>query len=281
MGPSGKEMALFISNNFPQERQRQIQTIPLAYDRDSRIVSFQDPQDEALFTKDKSVLVIDGSVHSGHSLLTVVKKIKSFNVKSVISYSLIIKRGSTFVPNFFGIIIPDHDRVLFLLDSFPNNRIMAHGLVRKLSEEDVNNPIQSLNTGVPSIDNTTWINLWYETVAKGNHVYVNEGDHGIDAFISFLIKENGWMFIDAVARDISVKGKKIGSHLLRWAENWARSKACKGVELWALNEKINYYRGFDFVISSNETLNLGKEKYTRMYRSLLYHLEDCSGCRTD
>ena len=67
-----------------------------------------------------------------------------------------LKRGSCFIPNIFGLLIHEHDRAYFLLDKIPNHRIMPFGAFRKLAQEDVKRPEGEVKTGLSSIDKMTW-----------------------------------------------------------------------------------------------------------------------------
>ncbi len=83
--------------------------------------------------KNRNVIVIDSSVHSGRSMLTVVNAIvDKYSPASISSYALFLKRSSIFIPNFYGIRINETDRALFLLDQIPNHRFISNDTVRKI-----------------------------------------------------------------------------------------------------------------------------------------------------
>ena len=159
----------------------------------------------------------------------------------------------------------------FLLDKIPNHRVMPFGALRKLDQADVNRSQQGVHSGLPSIDKVTWSDLWYETTTRKNNVFVYEGGGEILGYVSFLIK-NSNLFLDAIAIDKKVQGKGLGGCLMRWAESCARTANCTTIQLWAKNDRIEFYvKKADFKETS-EKLDLGSEKYTLMERKLLYNL---------
>ena len=125
LGHSGEELAVVISKALPKDGESKIRIIPMNYDRASKAVVFQDEQDKAVFADGKPVLILDSSVHTGNTMLAVFQTLKSLGAKNICSYSLVVKRNSAYIPNFFGVVIQPHDRAYFLLDKIPNNRLQV------------------------------------------------------------------------------------------------------------------------------------------------------------
>jgi len=276
LGHSGEEIALLLGEALPHEIHSRLQIIPISYDRDKRVISFQNPLDERVFTKNTPVLVIDSSVHSGTTMLAAVNRLRDLSVKHICSYSLVLKRGSCFIPNMFGLLIHEHDRAYFLLDKIPNHRIMPFGALRKLAQADITRRQKRVKTGLGSIDKMTWSDLWYEVETSGKSVFVYEESGRILGFISFLIK-NGRLFIDAIAVDKSQERKGIGGNLMRWAETFARLSCCSTIELWAIENRVKFYQEKAAFTLKSERLDLGSEKYALMERALLYNMDPNNG----
>ena len=95
---------------------------------------FSDESVEAQL-RNRDVILIDSSVHSGHSMQSVADAIIRRNPASISSYTLFLKRSSSFIPNHFGIIIDDVDRALFLLNKLSNNRFIPQHIIRKLDRQ--------------------------------------------------------------------------------------------------------------------------------------------------
>jgi N-acetylglutamate synthase-like GNAT family acetyltransferase len=226
-------------------------------------------------------LVIDGAVHSGGSFLASVNFLHSRGVKSIISYSLIVKRTSNFIPTYFGLLIGEHDRAYFQLDEIPNNRLSMSvvpappfGHMRAISADDAKGPPRYLKTGTPSIDGMSFADLWYDVRAHGKKVYFYEVDGKIAGLVSFKIQQTGVMLLDTIARDLQFKRQDVGGIMWRWAETFARSSRCPSVELWAIENRVAWYQTLGFEEVPGEFLDLGpSEKYKKMRRRLLYNVK--------
>lgn len=278
IGYSGVALANTILQSVSEKLRKQIQIVVVSYDKSKNEVFFMDAQDASLQLVG-SVLIIDSAVHSGSSMLAVTNKMYELGAQSVVSYSLVIKRGTSFVPNYFGLVIGDHDRALFLLNKYPNNRLCRKppfGTLRALSEQDVHKP-QSVNSGVTSIDNVTWGDLLYDKVTKGASVYLFENAQSIMGYISFRVVRQNTLFVDAIVVDKSLHGVGLGGMLMRWAETSARSLNCCGIELYAIEERKGTYEKLGFSDMGHKVLDLGNEKYWLMNRKLLYNLDISNG----
>lgn len=278
IGESGEEIAAEILILLPEPQKKAVKFIRLGYERSDNQITYLDGYDECELDKNGTVLVVDSSVHSGTTMAAVVKSLHDLGVSHILSFALVLKRGVCFIPNFLGLLIDDHDRALFKLEKYANNRLCKKkpfGTLRKLNQTDVHLTPDHIDSGVLSIDKMTWGDLWYEKNAKGTHVYVYELEGKIKSFISFKAQPSGSLFIDAIATSSELHGAGIGGVLLRWAESWARSANCKEVTLWSIDDpvRIGLYQHFGFALTG-EMLDLGGgEKYKHMRRVLLYNLD--------
>ncbi|HZM06147.1 MAG TPA: GNAT family N-acetyltransferase [Candidatus Saccharimonadales bacterium] len=272
LGYSGEELAIVVAESLPHEIRMKIQIIPINYDRDRRKILFQNPHDKKAFRSEEAVLVMDSSVHSGSTMLAAFNKLLGLSVKNICSYSLVLKRGSCFIPNLFGLLIQEYDRAYFLLDRIPNHRIIPFGALRTLVQSDTKRRQKRIRSGLSSIDKMTWADLWYETKTAGKTVFVYEESGKILAFISFLIKK-GHLFIDAIAVDKNQQGRGLGGHLMRWAETSARIACCSKIKLWAIDNRVKFYQEKAGFTLRSEQLDLGTEKYRQMERTLLYNMD--------
>jgi GNAT superfamily N-acetyltransferase len=276
VGRSGDYLARIIGEHITK-RKGDIQTLPVAYDKNTEsVVLDESPSNLAAIRQANSIFIFDSSIHSGSTMLAVVRKLKSLGAKLVLTYSLVIKQGARFVPHFFGVVVGDHDRVFFLLKSIPNNRLfkphkVPFGILRAVSEDDCAKGDGQLDTGVDSIDKITWSDLVYQQCAHGHDVYVIEVDGQIASYVSLRFNHDR-LLIDVVAADKKYKDKGLGGALLRWAETLARSRRCSALELWAISTQVDWYSRADYK-PAGQTLVLGKETYQRMTRKLLYSFD--------
>jgi hypothetical protein len=171
-----------------------------------------------------------------------VKAMFGSGIEEVISYAFVVKRTSSLIPNFFGVLIDEHDRPYFQLDQIPNNMLTEaspFGVLRRIALQDVSSTGTFLDTGVPSIDRTSIGDLWYADQTEGSIVFVYEQAGKIVAFISFRVAD-GVMYIELVATDISRRGQGIGGVLMRWAGSYARSQCCTLMRLRSHKDRASF-----------------------------------------
>jgi GNAT superfamily N-acetyltransferase/hypoxanthine-guanine phosphoribosyltransferase len=251
-----------------------IQIVEVSYNKSTGVASFKDASSKAELAG-KSVLVLDSSVHSGGSMLACIRLAESAKARQVLSYSLVIKRSARFIPHYFGVVVGDHDRTLFLLDKLPNNRLYTTkykplGLLRKICDTDVARDV-ALNTGVESLDKISWGDLFYEHKANGYDVYVVEDCPRMAGFIKLKLREGRSVSIGVLATDQDYQGKGIGGALMRFAETLGRSNQCKLIDLWAIENKVEMYKALGYEVKG-ETIDAGGgELYSYMQKELLYH----------
>lgn len=225
-----------------------------------------------------NVLVLDSSIHSGSSMLAAVRHVYRYGAVSAVSYSLTVKKSSSFLPHYFGVVVGDHDRVLFQLDGIPNNRLFTRkyrpiGCFRRINESDSDHPCACLDTGVTSIDKISLGDLYYEHRANGYDVLVVEDRDKIAGFLKIKAHPKKQLQLDVIAADNGYKGKGLGGALMRYAETMGRANCCTHIELWAIENQIDWYKKFGFE-PTNEVINAGGgEIYGLMKKRLLYHFD--------
>lgn len=275
LGLSGDKLASFFAKNCTDPEVLPSALIRAAYDRNTKSIFWRDGSAPPTCLAGIPVFVIDAAVHSGASMKCLVDALTLLGADIVFSYSLVVKRTADFIPNYFGVLIDEHDRAFFQLERFPNNRLRAQvpiGHLRSLISEDLHRIPCSLDLDLPSLARITYSDLWYDVKTKNSKVYVYEVSGKIVAFVH--IKLSGQTIgIDAIACDRSVEGKRIGSVLMRWVETFARSSRCISVELWAIEKRVSWYEGHGY-LNLNLGLDLGDgEKYIKMSKPVLYNVK--------
>lgn len=306
IGKSGHELLERlkpIANELAKSRHRvrpvcNAAIIKAFYPRNARAVSFMAVDDTCDTgpvylslsdrVKNRHVLVLDSSVHSGASMQLVVEELFKAGAGAVTAYSLTVKASSQFIPNFFSLLIEHDDRALFMLQSIPNNRIMPTGILRLLDKKDMARP--PVICGVSSLDRITWSDLYYSVcVHPEQRVYVyentpNENGSGsvIMGYLSINLPESGDIFIDSLVVDQDHKRHRVGGHLMRWAETLARHHHYPRMCLWAFHDANNpkrdavrFYRKCLFKKVPGHRLDLlennNAETYLLMQRSITPH----------
>jgi GNAT superfamily N-acetyltransferase len=112
----------------------------------------------------------------------------------------------------------------------------------------------------------------YGKRTQNQHPYLYEHAGKIAGFVSFAKKSNV-LFIDSWGTTLEFRGKGIGGAMLRWAETWARSNRCEGIELWAFEGAIPIYKKYGYEFIRGEELNLSEaHRFKLMGKRILYHI---------
>lgn len=209
-------MVAAVGEHFSESQLASAQVVLTTCNRES--VEFDEFDHETL--KTATVIVIDSAVHSGQTMLRVIEELRNLGAKEIISYSLVVKRNSSFIPNYFGVLIGDRDRAYFQLTAIPNNRLQQKrpfGVLRALEEKD--GARQMFDSGVESLDRIHLSDLLYEQETRNSKIYLYEHGSEICGLLIFE-KKTRTLFIDTIANAQSYRGVGLGGTLMRWAETW-------------------------------------------------------------
>jgi GNAT superfamily N-acetyltransferase len=232
--------------------------------------------DPAKDIRGQNVLIFDGATHSGRMMTKCVAEVLRHGAATVCTYSLVLKRGSAFVPTMWGLAVDDVDRAFFLLDQIPNHRLDAGGPenpkkkkglnvhLRLLSEAHLKQP--PVVCGLSSMDRVTWSDRYFEMKTGGQRhcTYVLEKGDQILGFMSLTHREHGCRFIDEIAVDQKHQGKNIGPMMIRFADTMARQFDCVRIQLQAIANRREFYAGFGYKLMVNSPLLLDDEEYWLM-----------------
>ena len=258
-----------------------VKVVDLVFDKSSRTIQVGEDSNSADLTAQR-VLLIDSSVHTGSSMLAAYRFAQAQGALNVTAYTLVLKKSASFLPHLFGLVVGDHDRVLFQLDKLPNNRLFAnrapYGLFRRLVADDASR-VECLDTGVASLDKISFGDLYYECAAKGYDVIIAEEGQAIAGFLKMKVDEGRRLFIDVIANDQKYRGKGLGGALMRYAETTGRASCCTHIDLWAIEDQVDFYTKLGYA-PSNEVIDAGGgELYRKMSKPLIYAFTDESGHR--
>ncbi len=270
LGESGEKIAAVIYEMLPPDFQKKISATTVYVDRKTNRVRYANSIKGVRFGT-ASVLLIDAAVHSGQSMSRVVGSLWKFRAKSILTYTLMLKRSSKFIPTYFGVLVTDRDRVYFQLDEMPNNRLAEKppfGILKEVEQSDYKKEI--IKVGSP-FDTVTIGDLLYDKNTRDYFPYIYELNGKVAGFINFG-KNKTVLFIDAWATAKQFQGKGIGGALLRWAETWGRSNKCDAIQLWAFKPAIKTYHHLGYNFIGDASMNLGDNQHYRlMGKKLLYN----------
>lgn len=243
------------------------------YNRTTRRVSLRDEIDIPEITEGTNALIIDGAVHSGTSMRAAYSEVARRGASEIVSYTFVLKKTSCFIPNYFGVLIDEHDRPYFQLQSIPNNLLREQppfASLRRISADDVTSQPRFIDTNVDSISRTSIGDLWYSDQTEGSIVYVYEHRNVIIGYISFRVSD-AVLYVELIAIDDSCRGKGLGGPLMRWAVSYARATCCTSMRLRAHSERIGFYERLGFQQTGESITISGRERYLTMERKIIYH----------
>lgn len=254
-----------------------VRLLPIEVNEGGDAVHFVGDRPEDLLPG-QAVLLFDGAVHSGRMMSRCTAEVLRHGPAELCSYSLVIKRGSAFIPTLWGVMIDESDRAYFLLNKIPNNRMDAgkrgQPLVQlqKLSAVHLERPI--LVSGVASIDRMTWSDRHYQmqTTNSGACTYLLERGQITVGFLTLHFSDADCLWLDEIVVGEVHRNQGYCGVLLRFAETVARHSECRSIRLNALQGRIPIYEGFRYEpIPGKDLLRLGDEEYQPMRKAVLYH----------
>ena len=165
---------------------------------------------------DKTLLLIDGLVYSGGTLMMAYRAVQLHKPKAILSYSTITRFSSEFIPNFFSVLVGKHDRAWLHFggdQEFPNKRLDNLGCVRLLaSSEDTSRPLPIASTGESQFK--TWQDILSFCQGTRYKCFVYEEDNTIQGYTVFEInKEKSALLIKTLVVGQDYIGKRISGIL--------------------------------------------------------------------
>ncbi len=272
IGPSGVRLAQ-AAMRVAGDLVDQIKHVPIVYNRGDDTILFPREPHPASIIQGTRILLLDGSVHSGNTLWKAYLAVEALQPKEISTYSLIVRVGSSIIPNHFGLMIGDYDRAFFLRKTFPNNRLFTCGCVREL--EDTDQAKSKPVCGETCIDKFSWGDLLYEMRTDPHRkTYVYERQGRIMGYVNFRITPGEAIFVDVVAVDRSCQKQDIGGSLMRWTETCGRNCHCGTIHLWAIDDRKPWYSRKLGYSCYDKPHVLDGTTFHPMRKKLLYNLPD-------
>jgi GNAT superfamily N-acetyltransferase len=279
-GDAIQEELLAVIKQRRPERLEGLVSVPIGVSRASGqlSVTFPEETDLAGALGGKTVLLLDGAIHSGDTMNRCVAEIMRFKPSEVSSYSLVMKGGSSFIPTFWAVAIGETDRAFFLLETIPNHRLDAGASrnqppvhLERLSERHLEKPL--IQCGVPSMDRGTWSDRLFQMQVANNPPCTYLLVRG-DRICGYLTIHGAGkvLSVDEVAVDPALEGTGYGGILLRFADTVARQTDCYSVQLLAIEKQVPKYQRFEYTkFEGRSPIKLDTETYWPMERAVIYH----------
>ena len=238
------------------------------------------------WVRGRKCLLIDSAIHSGRLMSGCHRKLTELGAGEIVSYALVLKRGSVFVPTFWSLMIQDGDRALFYLSEIPNNRLASSSSsemqpisLHILDDQRAKCPL--VVTGVESLDRITWEDRLYDQLASTSEsltrTYVMDRAGLTIGFLTPHIERRAQcLVVDEVALAPEWQGRKLGGVMVRFACTLARHYDCSKVRLNAIEEKVALYEKLGFSrCFDRQPLKLDGCAYHAMEKLLLRESHDC------
>jgi ribosomal protein S18 acetylase RimI-like enzyme len=252
-----------------------VSVLPIQLDRATRKIAFR----RGSPSKDipgKSVLILDGAIHSGSTMARAVEKVVDYGAAEVCTYSLMLKCDSAFIPTMWGFMIDKTDRAFFLLEEIPNHRLSAHHEappplvhIQRLDAEQ--RKLGRVVCGVKSLDRVTWGDRWFDMAAgeQDKSCYLLLKKKAVLGYLTVHHTNRRFMVVDEIALHKKYHGKGYGGILIRFADTLARQSDSVAIQLHAIKEQVKFYRHYGYHQVAEEPLNLEGEEYQLMRRPVL------------
>jgi len=275
---SGDAIAQVMIGLVDKDLLSKVQVLPIGVSREGPNIgiSFLEGEPEKQIVG-KSVLLLDGAIHSGRTMSRCAEEVMKFKPQDLVSYSLVTKAGASFVPTIWGVTINETDRAFFLLDEIPNHRLDAGNPgkkqppvhVERLDQRHKDRP--AVTSGVESMDRPKWSDRLFQMQVSGACTYVLVRGETIVGYLTIHFAGDS-MFVDEVAIDTSQKKRGYGGVLMRFADTLARQGNCRTVILNAIDSEVGFYEKLEYKkVASAAPIPLDDETYWPMQRSVLYH----------
>jgi pyrimidine operon attenuation protein/uracil phosphoribosyltransferase len=258
IGTSGGEICSEMLNLASPALKQKIELVNIDLDRSKNGgISFSDPvikaqnlSEEVIKSSffNKRVLLIDGLVHSGGTIKASYDAVKKYKPSILISYSTIVRDSSTFIPNYFSVLIGKYDHAWLPFDNdkkLPNKRFAGFGCIRKInSEEDLN---QKIPTATRATRFQTWQDLDLNCRRFKYECLVYEKDNIIQAYVVFKEEEEKKeLRIISLVVDTNYMGNVIPGNLLRWIETYSNAKHLHRILIWVTRAEFEFYQDLGY-----------------------------------
>lgn len=261
-----------------------------------------DSVEELSNLQDTAILLIDGVVRTGRTLLSVHKAMiaksasSNANVRttSVWSYAIAVNPTSCIIPTWFGTFYsPAKYVVLSREDGTPNVAMLE--VTEKTAENETTAKPVSYPPVVlrapeqddcefhvaypPSMNRYTSVDRYFDHKTKSRRVFVIEVFNEPIGYVSFHVSGKtlwlDYILIDDVPRK-KLKSQNISpaAALIRFVSNYAQSMGCTKIGAWAILKRLEFYTDRGFQKIATESIKFGIGNHYEEYALIVMQLEN-------
>ncbi|WP_199026607.1 GNAT family N-acetyltransferase [Ralstonia sp. ASV6] len=241
------------------------------------------PADNGQLSRSVAFLVIDGVCRSGHTLTSVYAHLRKFSAR-VWTYAVAVNADSAFIPTWYGCLYEGGEYVMLVRDGITPNTALSHYstqgsgpgsgspalVLRPPLEGD---PEFNVGESATSIARYKSEDRYFDATTRAKHIMVLEWNSVPVGFVAYHI-EDETLWIHHIVSCQSRSEPGVGTALYNHVENYAKLRGCENISLWAIEDKVNWYKKRGFAeYNSSRSITIGTkdkpEKYFLMTNRLV------------
>lgn len=233
-----------------------------------------------------SFLVLDGVCRSGGTLTAIYRKLKEAS-KRVWTYSVAVSADSSIIPSWYGCLYETNEYVVLVRQGETANTGIFTPRKADL-EERLDAPALVLRppiegdpefvTEASSLQRYKSDDRFFDSTTQARTIRVLEWNSEPVGFVAFQI-DGAVLWIDyIVACSVKKEGKGgIGAALYQHVENFAKLRGCRTIDLWAIENKVEWYEQYGFVKIPNRHIQFGMKDKAETYFHMSHNLVGDTG----
>jgi pyrimidine operon attenuation protein/uracil phosphoribosyltransferase len=256
--------------------------------------------------KDTAILLIDGVVRTGRTLLSVHKAMvaktlagTTTSTTSVWSYAIAVNPTSCIIPTWFGTFYsPTKYVVLSRDDGTPNVAMLE--VTKKVTPNEVDGTLpQPLSVAYPpvvlrapeqndcefhvdfpsSMNRYKSVDRYFDHQTKSRRVFIIEVFNAPIGYVAFHVSGNtlwlDYILIDSkINTELGTQDIRPGAALIRFVSNYAQSMGCTKIGAWAIVDRLKFYTDRGFQKMAENTIKFKDGDKVEEYALIVRQLEN-------
>lgn len=289
LGESGTQVAQVFWNNckFDEHKDASLWHVASAQKNDSGDILFITKDGKPICAneyiestnKNAAFLVLDGICRTGRTLTEVYEQLRKGS-KTVWTYSIAVCADSSIIPTWYGCLYLGNEFVVLSREGkTPNTGLyIGKGTNSDSPALTLRPPLDTdpdFDAGsAPSISRYKSEDRYFDSTTHSKKIQVLEWNSEPVGFIAYHISGSTLWIDYIVACQKHANSKKgIGTALYYHVENYAKLCGCSTIALWAIQDKVDWYkkRGFSIEAGKNP-ISIGKGEEAETYQSMSHRL---------
>lgn len=264
VGSSGSAIVSELNKVLPEPVKKSVTTVQiLVTDSGSTVTGLPDNVQGSNF------VICDSIVNSGRTMEKVRSELIRRGAASARTLALVVRNGSSHIPNFYVMSISSHDRIFFGDELYPA-RFYRSGCIRLAQDRDSG---ASIDHGSPYLLKTVGEFLTAHERSDGWKTYLMENDRGaVVGLIHFQHKQSGAVFVDTLAVSRTEQRNGYGSALLSFLEDYCEFNEVTRARMYAAIDKVTVYEPFGYRKTGNSRKGTAEGDFVEMEMKYGYNV---------